>query len=40
MSWFNLGEPIDGDVENFTKAAGDGRVSEGVLERVGGVRAA
>ena len=25
MSWFNLGEPIDGEVENFTKAAGDGR---------------
>jgi len=40
MSWFNLGEPIDGEAENFTKATGDGRVLEGVSEHVGGIRAA
>jgi|GEM_PF-2084108 len=28
MIWFNLREPINGEVENFTKATGDGRVSK------------
>ena len=28
MIWFNLGEPINGEVENFTKATRDGRVSK------------
>ena len=28
MIWFNLGKPINGEVEKFTKATGDGRVSK------------